>query len=158
MTTYDALFLYNLIREDWQKWNIHPTLRGAELVNCPTWWSLLFIFGFLCWSSVSHPRYKEIQYSAMLCRPTLHSIDRSQCRLYSAKCISDAGFSYLGPCRAHAHSLVIDQFFNIWLFYQLSFEAIGQSDSSSIFVCFMPYASRDSSVLLSETELQSQNH
>ena len=22
-----------------------------NLVNCPTWWSLLFIFGFLCWSS-----------------------------------------------------------------------------------------------------------
>ena len=90
-------------------------------------------------------------------RPTLHSIDISQRRLYRAKCISDAGFLYLGPCRAHAHSLVIDQLFNIGLFYQLSFETIGQSYSSSIFVCFMSYASRDSSVLLSETEVQSRN-
>ena len=24
---------------------------GSPLVNCPTRWSLLFIFGFLCWSS-----------------------------------------------------------------------------------------------------------
>ena len=30
----------------------HPCLAvSTDLVNCPTWWSLLFIFGFLCWSS-----------------------------------------------------------------------------------------------------------
>ena len=30
-------------------------------VNCPTWWSLLFIFGFLCWSSIFQiPDNREI--------------------------------------------------------------------------------------------------
>ena len=28
-----------------------PGSPSPGVVNCPTWWSLLFIFGFLCWSS-----------------------------------------------------------------------------------------------------------
>ena len=32
------------------------TYSGTDLVNCPTRWSLLLIFGFLFWSSISNPR------------------------------------------------------------------------------------------------------
>ena len=37
----------------------HPSsavLAPWRLVNCPSWSSLLFIFVFLCWSSISDPR------------------------------------------------------------------------------------------------------
>ena len=37
--------------------HFHPPL---PLVNRPTWWSLLFIFGFLCWSSSWQWRPKVI--------------------------------------------------------------------------------------------------
>ena len=37
------------------------------IVKCPTRWSLLFIFGYLYWSSMFHiPDNKEVYYSAML--------------------------------------------------------------------------------------------
>ena len=38
------------------------------------------------------------------------------------------------PCCTHAHSLIIAQFFNIGLFYKLSFQTLGQLASSIIFV------------------------
>lgn len=39
------------------------------LVNWPARWSLLFIFGFLYWPSISHPRY---QRNIILCYATFH--------------------------------------------------------------------------------------
>ena len=39
---------------------------GILIVNCPTIWSLLFIFGFLCWSSI-FPIPDTKKYSIVLC-------------------------------------------------------------------------------------------
>ena len=48
---YDLLYHTNQIFSE-SLW--HP-LSTDPLVNCPTIWSLLFIFGFLCWSSIYFP-------------------------------------------------------------------------------------------------------
>ena len=39
-----------VLRSSWRKW------VPSMVVNCPTRWSLLFVFGFLCWSSVLTPK------------------------------------------------------------------------------------------------------
>ena len=59
-------FCISCSREDCgDKWTFPPA-AGSTVVNCPTRWSLLFIFVFLCWSSI-FPIPDTKKYSTAMC-------------------------------------------------------------------------------------------
>ena len=70
--TKDALRrLSKLVLTVWRGSHVEPQI----VVNCPTRWSLFFIFVFLCWSTNKYQKYKSVELGDQLLS------DRPRCKI-----------------------------------------------------------------------------